>query len=516
MLYKVMLAEDETMFRLMLKNTVDWRKYRMMVVSDISDGAEAWAAFREFRPDIVITDLRMPKMDGLELMAKIRESAADKTKIVVLTCLEDFDMMRSAMQYGAFDYMLKLTMTPDEIDSVLSRLVREMEREGIAGKAELADMADTANVKEDLMKKFLLHKRYSVDQFTILAAERRLSVQPAEPFVGVMMEIDRGRRQIAPGLSLMSVLEEILTGFRRGEAIQVNDSRYWIHIHASHAEDTHALLAHIRKVMKTFCNLSVTFGISPSHSGFGAMHEAYAESVAALEQKFFRGPGALCVFPNQDPASADAPSVFSLFDGDRNWTAGSSRRATLYEKLRHIRGTGVDDRRQVIWHLIQGLHRMVYATPMAGEAVSALLRQSSEKLMDCETLDEAISCVESFAEELQELGSRTRISREVAQVMDWVREQGGEPLDLQTAAARVNRSYSHLSMLFKKETGISFQDYVHQVRMDKVRELLLGTDKKMYEIVEELGFADQSYFSRWFKRSAGITPSELRNSRVDP
>lgn len=113
-MYKVMIVEDEMLVRVGLRSSVDWSKYGMEVAADLPDGQAAWDYYLKEKPDIVITDIRMPRMDGMELIGKIRE--ADKeTRIVVLSCLEEFDLARRAMSLGVSHYILKLTMTEAEI-----------------------------------------------------------------------------------------------------------------------------------------------------------------------------------------------------------------------------------------------------------------------------------------------------------------------------------------------------------------------------------------------------------------
>ncbi len=508
------------MFRMMLKSTVNWAKLNMKVVSDVSNGADGWTAYQQVKPDIVITDLRMPVMDGLDFIVKIRESDEQQSKIVVLTCLDDFDMVRTALKYGVSDYILKLTMTPDEIDSVLNRLVKELEKEGRTIQTDAQMEWDRDVQKEILIKDYLFRRRYFVEEFTGKAEELQLRLQPSKGIAGVMMEIDHFellqekfkdlKGQIIK-MSLLNVLEEIMSGFRRGESIHDSDSRYFILANCAKVEELFPLLEHIKKVMKTYFNMTVTFGISSLHIGFERLKSVYTECSTALEQKFFRGLGTLNEYKTSDSKDSHLSS-YLLNGGDQDWLTSDSRRKILYDKLRQIGGFRSEERQQVIWLFMQGLHRITYSLRLTGDAVSELVYTYTELMAKSETLEELFAFFEAFVEEIHRLRSRNQMSKEVSRVMEWMEEHYKESVDLHQAAEKVNLSYNHLSMLFKKEAGISFSDYLQQIRIEKAKELLLKSDKKLYDIMEEAGFTDQSYFSRLFKKVVGVRPSEFKKS----
>lgn len=520
-MYKVLIAEDEMMFRMMLKSSINWNRLNMAVAADVSNGEEGWRAYRDVKPDIVVTDLRMPVMDGLDLIAKIRASDT-QAKIIVLTCMDDFEMVRTALKLGVSDYILKLTMTPDEMDAILGRVARELETEGRAQPAEERTEWDRDAQKERLIKNYLFRKKYGIREFAARVEELRLRIEPSRGIAGVMMEIDHFERlrqrfgdpegQIVQ-MSILNVLEEILSGFRFGEAVSVSESRYLILANCVRTEDLLPLAEHIRKVMKTYFNRTVTFGVSRLHSGFEALHAVYSECLATLERKFFLGLGVCHVYAAEGSDDDPLP-VILLNGGDRVWLTPESRQTRLYDKLRQIGGNRPDDRQQVIWLFVQGLNRLTNALRLTGEEVSKRVFQYAESISRSETLEEAIESFEAFAEDALRLQSQNRMSKEVSRVMEWIEERYMDNLDLQQAADKANMSYNYLSTLFKKEAGVSFSDYLQQVRIEKAKELLLKTDKRLYDIMEEVGIADQSYFSQLFKKLVGVRPTQFKKTWV--
>lgn len=120
---KVLIVEDEVLVREGLKSVIGWDKLGMEVVGDAANGRQALEIYERERPDIVLTDIRMPVMDGLELIARIREEDK-KTGIVILTCYEEFGYLQEALRMGVSDYILKLKMKPAEIEAAMAKVKR--------------------------------------------------------------------------------------------------------------------------------------------------------------------------------------------------------------------------------------------------------------------------------------------------------------------------------------------------------------------------------------------------------
>ncbi len=106
-MYRVLIAEDEMLVRMGLKHSIDWSEYHMIVIADVANGQEALEIYRREMPELLITDIKMPIMDGMELIAQVREMNSD-AQIVILTCVEDFETVRKALAHNVQDYILKL------------------------------------------------------------------------------------------------------------------------------------------------------------------------------------------------------------------------------------------------------------------------------------------------------------------------------------------------------------------------------------------------------------------------
>ena len=125
-MYRVLIVEDELFVRLGIKMSVEWEKLDMEVIADVSNGEQAWEVYVREEPDIILTDLKMPIMDGMELIRRVREKS-DRTRIIILSCLEEFALVRESISMDVTDYILKLTMTREDMEKVLDKARTELE-----------------------------------------------------------------------------------------------------------------------------------------------------------------------------------------------------------------------------------------------------------------------------------------------------------------------------------------------------------------------------------------------------
>ena len=132
-MYQVLFAEDELLVRLGLQNSIDWKAYDMELAAQADNGLQAYELFQKVRPDVVITDIRMQGMDGCELIEKIRQQDKE-CAIIVISCLDDFEILRRMIPYKIIGYILKASMTMDEVNEVLKKSTEYLKKIGREGK----------------------------------------------------------------------------------------------------------------------------------------------------------------------------------------------------------------------------------------------------------------------------------------------------------------------------------------------------------------------------------------------
>lgn len=529
-MFTVLIVEDELLVRIGLKSSIDWKRLNMKVIADVANGEAAMEVYEREKPDIILTNIKMPVMDGIQLITRIREKDS-RTKIVVLTCFEEFDTIHKAVNLGVSGYILKLKMSTSEMEALLEKLKDELEKENEA-KPEKTDGASESPVsKENLIKNYLFYNLYTDDEFGKWVAAKQLRLT-SERLVLCKMVIDHFERlkdkfNDAHGalinFAVMNIIEEILQGFGRGEVIHEKDEHYLIVMsfpdmvsESRIYEVLFEILGRIRDVMKTYVNTSVTMGISSMHSLYPELKEMYRECMEAVEQKYFVGAGD---FIRYDSSCADKHALLSI-GKLKDFVGGLTKISSDYARVMAADVEALVPDHRLTREVLQGLFLKWIYWPAANagqyrECVQKIAVGCAEQVHKCVTLDENIECFKAYLSQLESVEEQFKcLSKEVAEVVQFVQKNFNKDISLQQAAERVNMSTNYLSSLFKKELGLGFVEYVNQVRIEKAKELLLNTYQKTYEIAENVGFTDESYFSRTFKKLTGVRPNEFRKQWV--
>ncbi|MFC5402913.1 helix-turn-helix domain-containing protein [Cohnella soli] len=527
-MYRVLLAEDEILVRLGLKNSIDWPRYDMQVVADVPNGAEAWTAYEKLSPEVVITDLKMPIMGGIELLSKIR-SANPHTRLLILTCLEEFELAKQAMSLGVSGYIVKHSMTAEEMEAILSRLRDELDATFPDNSPKaFASNADIVVLKENLIKDYLFLSKYSDEEFSRRAKELELNLSPRNLTVCAMEigSFERLREKFKDDkgqlvrLSLMNVLNEVIKIYGCCEGFHDLDNRYAIlysHPEASgekEAEETlFRMTSHLRRVMTTYFNVPVTFGISGRQNGFHRLKLQYRESLEALERSFVEGIGRDYALGTSGALELPAVTRERLFRLADAWaTANENYRATYAGYIDDFANRGLyRTRPEALKTFMQWLQAPVLTLRLASEEMTALCSAYAQRLTEAKTLDDMITLLEAYAADtIDLLDSRQRTSGSITRALRYIESRYAEDLSLRQVADSVSMNANYFSTLFKKEMNQNFVDYLLQYRVEKAKELFLNTNLKSYEIGERVGFVNTSHFSRAFKKVCGISPREYR------
>lgn len=528
-MFRVLIVEDEVLVREGLKNYIDWNKFNMTVIADATDGQTALEMYQKYMPDLIITDLKMPVMDGMELISKIREKDK-KTRIIILSCLEEFSIVRKAISLGVSDYILKVTMTEEEIEAVLNKAQNELSNLRNKNPDEHNNLKIDV-VKEKFLKEYLFYNAYTSDEFEIFVTEAGLRMNPAR-LITCIMEVDHFETLLArfndeKGQLVKSAILDMLNGILddcgRGEAFCDNEKNYVIifSFHDIPSEQSLysgllALLNNIKNMIDSRFNVPVSFGISSLNNGYGSLGKMYRESRKALEQKFFSG--AKIFFYNSAPdfdriivekidAIRRLPELLKIL--------GDHEMKDYNEKIDCFLNTCSKDKEQIqkfFLRLLQWSSSLLYTRD---DNLTDYIVVYTQKIQKSETLDEVIDAFKGFVAEITNAAMKKRIlGKEVSEALQYIQCNYTRNISLMQVAKHVKLSPNYLGNLFRKELGMNYIEYLNKLRIAKAKNLLLGTHLKSYEIAEKVGFAESTYFCKVFKKMAGMSPDEFRKQMM--
>lgn len=541
---KLVIADDEVFVRFGIKSTIDWNTLGFDIVGDAEDGLKALEIARAVRPDVVLTDIMMPKMNGLELI-KALKTEMPQTKIVVLSCYKDYEYVREAMQlWGAVDYLFKLTMQPEELVGVMTK-VRNMIEEEQKIRRETTELRTHLNENWHAARNRLLNDvldRSIVDADAIDARFRKLRI-PLAPraFAAVCMVIDDYDTVVTQRnkfgdvklliFTICNVVEETLQNDGRGGAIfHRRDGEFGILVQeggeaGAFPERMKRLLQQVLSTFRKYLNISVSFGVGGIFRQFSDIPGAYGEAVAAAEYRMYSSGGTLHFAPADEPAGSK-PQPY--FDGKAEQELRARLESGSPEQVQHFVFSMLDtirEQRRLRPPLVYAELKEVMGT------FSSVLRQHDGSLAELHDPDgqlpwEALSRLPTLAEirewfgafivryaaYLNELRER-RYSRDISKAVRYIHDRYSESIRLKDVANHIHISETYLSSMFRKETGQYFTDYLNGCRIGKAKEMLKRGDRTVNEVSELVGYASLSYFSRVFKQLEGISPAEYKNTR---
>ena len=518
----MLLVDDEEDIREGISRKMDWLGLGFSLVGEAANGQDALELAESLRPDVILTDIKMPFMDGLEL-CRILTDRLPAARFVVFSGFDAFEYAKQAIQMNVVEYILK-PINADELSAVLRRLKDQLDRERAERRnVELLRSRYMENlpILRELFYANLLDGHIEPGTERERAARLDIDLQGEEWAVGLVY-IGSDRRDALSTLSVQKLLEESLTADRCKLSLY-ND---WVAVIVSLTEsftiyDLIRVLDRVCTLAASYLGLTLTVGVGAPCKELSGMARSAAEARTALEYRSMVGRGQVIYIGDLEP---DGGQVLTFEEADeRTLTAavrlGSEQEvrdaaAALAGKIREANPSAGQYNlflMELVTHLMKMTRRSgVGVEEVFGTGFSLPIQDSA--LPSLEELEDW--CAERY------LRLRTLIRRRqtdsagqtVETAKEYIRQHYAESdLSVEKLCAYLHLSSTYFSTLFKRETGTSFTAYVTTVRMEAAAEAIRGTEEKTYLIAQRCGYEDPNYFSYVFKRHFGVTPTKYRS-----
>lgn len=492
----VMIVEDEFLVRLGLKSLVDWNSYGFYIAADASDGAEGFSLYQKYKPYLIITDIRMSPVSGLEMMKKIR-AIDSNVKFIIISAYNDFEYAREAICYGVELYLCKSSFTNDDLAEILPKISLEYKRDTPADKPDtIAALLNFESIFPD-----------ALDSEGIMAQFNKAHLDGG-PVYALASRFDRHDRNRPNRQLQQTLLENSLNHI--GIPYQLYERQDFL-LALCRADTPDILVQEARKIHHTLCN----YTMSPCFFGISNPFISYAEQL-------FRAVSEACLACNE-----------FIFD------------KTLPVRLFSSKNTAVSYKNLNLDICIEQLMSSVFA--MQQDKTEEILKQIVESCENYRSLEKALFTIlfsfieydnssmissllekhlkkdnlESITQSLCHwiynlpfnaipIGSST--SKYVDTVIHYIRTHLAEPLSNHSLAAMVHLSPNYLGKIFYQETGTFISNYITGYRMNKACELLTQTDLPVNTIGNMVGITNPYYFSKLFRDTIGVSPSKYRTN----
>ena len=524
-MYRIILVDDEPLILAGIASLINWEDHGCTIAGKATNGPSAYEMIMSQRPDIVITDIRMPVMGGLALMEKW-QAAGFHCPFIVLTNLEEFALARKALSLGACEYLVKLNLTPQELVKALDRAkesCRMWERTQISREmpGSLPEL-----LGQYINPRILLQKTDSCCPESLGALMPQLYLlvftirHTSIPFLPDEQTADI--KQLTP--HIMDILGGLSSRFFHAAAILPppvfsHPNGFLMAAAVRPGENGQTISTFCSKALnalRTYFELTAAFGISAPAGTEERLDACFAEAQAALEAYYYDSADPIVFFSGQSIHQSQARDFnINFLKKDLSASIQQNDSERLGEIFRQI----ID----LFTQCRPSREAAASACINMYSYLSGFFEQSAEESQDIfpytiniagyitqfTSLADILAWLDSLRGRLcQLLSDRKNQSSDILaqQARQYVDAHYQEKLSLAEIAEHLNISTGYLSIVFKRFTGTTLSDYIAQVKIEHAKELIDSHQYLMYEISDMLGFENPYYFSRVFKKVTGISP----------
>lgn len=498
---KVMVADDEVPIRQWLEFCIN-KIEGYEVVGAASNGAEGYSIFRKSLPDIVITDIRMPGMDGLEMLKMIR-SLNHMVYSAVLTSHEDFEYARQAIKLGASEYILKTEITEENLRQILEKGKRAVK--AASGEGQEKHLEEALNRNHYLRSLVLSHKPEKANE----ALLRDFNIFPEKgEFVALVLKTREGG-PLGTELPEEGPFEHM---------IKIPLELNYTALLGSFCRDISAS-RHLRlQEVQSYCRLVLTH--APGWMGCSDLYENPERMGDAMRQAFDRAKLSF-YHPKASLFCTENTGRYRLTDGEKykiqfsrelvnqNFQNAVKIKDEMMEGARAQEITDIDYLKKLYFFFLTSLYHF---TKDEVDKVEEELSALNQEIAEAVSLEELDAVMEQGFLRCGSNGGAGRYSSPVRNAIQYMEDYFAESLNLPEVAAHAGLSAEYLSRLFKEETGVKFVVYLNNLRLKHALHLLETTNLKVYEVAEKVGYSNLSYFSTVFKKNFGQNPFEYKNN----
>lgn len=513
---KLVVIEDEILVRKGIISSIDWNKYGIQVVGEAADGLSGLELIRKVRPDIILTDIMMPHLNGLE-MIKIIRNELPKAKILILSVMEDFQMVREALRYEVIDYIPKLKMTPEELLETVLKIKRT-----IFGQIDVNQLSNNeVFTNEYELWTWLkgnpspIFDTHIISNTAYIVGKIHIKLNENEDHLIVNKKIDR----------LKYLIKQTEDPFIRNAYVGRNNDNQLIMLIVGSQEQLQ--IQNVIKILNGILillqsdQIYITVGLSKVSLDSSNRVNFLLQAESALNRRFFRGVG---IYSFQEETLE--PKIIDFFNTDllKNYiesihNGNEELSLQLFEQLFPRELIGNVSPSVVRQEMYQWVSAIIIRLKECEIKLQESLIELSpyEQIQKLDTYEDLRIWSLSFHNKIQEQFTTLRSClhrSEIQEAIEYTHKNYMDNIKVKKIADKVNLSENYFSYLFSKETGKTFSQFLQEIRVEKAKKFLPQGSRDWIAVGEQVGFESPKYFTKVFKKHTGFTPKQyLKNQR---
>lgn len=522
-MYSVFLVDDEPIVLEGIRNKIDWESSGFTFAGEATDGEIAFSMIQEIKPDILITDIKMPFMDGLQLASAIKKTQS-WIKIIILSGHDEFDYAKKAISIGIEDYLLK-PFTAEDILTSLKKAAAHLDQE----RTQLSDInklkTDLKNWERQMQKEFLLNLVNGTEEMgSIMEKCTKLGLNLISRYYKVLISkissksgnennigeacsrLNSYSAEWPHTISFFHHSNQIICIFKGNTKEDFEENVYWVADSIEHIVNQNADCSTLTAIGKTVEHLS-------------AISESYKDAKKLFEAGNFENQNRIL---SSDDIQMDSTTIIDLKESDpivnRLRYAGKNDVSAIIDESVKLLESNPGQFSVFASYLLVDL---IFEVSKLVENLGGNIKELKPDMLQHSYIDEAVENETNFISHLKEIlnfavdfrdsNMKGRYGEIIIKAKKYIEENyADQNMSLTTVAQEVCLSPNHFSTIFSQECKTTFIEYLTNIRIENAKKLIKNSDMKGYDIAWECGFSDPHYFSYIFKKNTGLSPREFK------
>jgi len=525
-----MIVDDEPIIRMGLKKTVKWEEHGFKVVCECRDGEDALKELEQQKIDFIVTDIKMHKVSGIELLRTIRDMELD-IPVLLLSGYDEFSYAQEGLRLGAFDYILK-PLDREKLEIVLANVYKKLAiNDKKNHEFNINKTISREKVLYDLLRgKNLMVMDEYISQYDLPLIKNKVQVAIVEinEIVINSEELIENDERNHLEKTVSSIIEEELkkNGIVHFSILDGELGKKFIIVQTDSEIDAaafdHTFTETLKSVLRTSgetLETAINIGIGNIYNQLYSLHKSYLNAKEALNCKYILGTNKLIHFNQLKelrnekfiyPLEKEKALIASIIEGKEN---SISMLQGLIKEITQMMNFDVFRINITITQVINNIYSNVLKKYNALEDVYNLSEITKVGFLGVETLNDIenrlTNNITSLINAIKEY-NLNQGDNIVQKACEYVLNHLEEDITLTSISNYLNISKNYFCSIFKKQTGENFLEYLTKAKMDRAKILLKKHDYKVYEVSDVLGYKETAYFSKLFKKHTGYTPAEYK------
>lgn len=528
----LLIADDEIEILEGIRSVIDWEAHDIRICGEASDGESALELIYKLSPEVILMDIRMPKLTGLQVLEEIHRNNLN-TKCIILSGYDDFYYAQEAINLKAADYLLKPCQPDDILESVLrakKAIEAETLKDTLFDKYKNYFYENVSVLREKLLRELIYntHSNYTtlqdkMDLYKINLSKSNLLVTIVH--IDILHESNKQFNQIdleALKIAIKEVIDNIIPKEFGKEIFQNNEDIVTI---LSHEEPINwysfssNIFRDIKNKIKNDFQILTTIGIGGIVEDISEIYKSYNEAVSAIDAKFFMGEDNVIFFDEISlknlnsmhyPVNEDIKIINCLSTGNID-----NLKSSVENYFNTLCNESLVSKEYIKYSCFALLGSILKFCLEKTANINKIFENNDNwfnEINNCKTIFELKETILKIAYYIFKVMSENNNTNYLIKVaVEYIKEHFREDISLETIAKNIFITPGYLSLLFKQETGVNFLEYLHKYRIQKAKEYFRNKLLKNYEVSQMVGYTNEKYFSQMFKRYTGLTPTQYKD-----